>query len=264
MCGWVGRGYKGSTGRYGGWSYERILGAGQVENWHHYALVWNEIGIPGVAGGSKKLAVYLDGQLNSQTWWTWHSAEFPPVIGGVLNLIDTHPEITQGSVSIDNLKIYNYAKTDFSDRFVEGSGCLETIYVDIKPGACPNSFNPKSNGVLPVAVLGSEDLNVRTIDPATILLTREGYASGVAPLRWSYEDVATPFEGELCDCHDLDGDGYLDLTLKFKTQKVKGTLELGAEGGNTLPLLITGNLREDSCGVPIQGSDCVKVLEKGK
>lgn len=72
--------------------------------------------------------------------------------------------------------------------------------------------------MLPVAILGTEDFDVNDIDPTTILLTRKGYEEpGVSPLRWAYEDAATPFDGELCDCHDLNGDGYLDFTLKFDT-----------------------------------------------
>lgn len=141
-----------------------------------------------------------------------------------------------------------------------------TVAVDIKPGSCPNPFNVKSRGVLPVAVLGSEEFDVRTIDPTTIRLTREGYGEGVKPRRWSYEDVATPFEGELCDCHDLDGDGWLDLTLKFLTRQVMRTLELGNVDDTTFvsPLLVTGHLKEDAGAMPIEGSDCVRVLKKGK
>jgi len=133
------------------------------------------------------------------------------------------------------------------------------VYVDIKPGSCPNPLNPKSRGVLTVAVLGTEDFDVTTIDPASILLAREGCEdSGVEPLRWNYEDVATPFEGELCDCHDLNGDGYLDLILKFKTQELVATLNLGEVAGE-IPLILTGNLKEEEGGTPIKGSDCIKI-----
>jgi hypothetical protein len=116
---------------------------------------------------------------------------------------------------------------------------------------------------LTVAVLGTEDFDVTDIDPGTIRLTREGYEE-VEPLRWSYEDVATPFGGELCECHDLNGDDYLDLTLKFDTQELAMDLSLEAEVGNTIPLILTGNLKEEECGAPIRGSDCVRVLETGK
>jgi hypothetical protein len=60
------------------------------------------------------------------------------------------------------------------------------VDIDIKPGSCPNPLNLKSKGVLPVAILGSEDLDVSTIDVDTIRL------EGVAPLRSRLEDVATP------------------------------------------------------------------------
>ena len=138
------------------------------------------------------------------------------------------------------------------------------VYTDIKPGSCPNPLNLKSKGVLPVAVLGTEDFDVTTIDPVSIVLTREGYEDfGVSPLRWSLEDVATPFDGELCECHDLDGDGYLDLTLKFDTQALVETLNLAEAAGETIPLILTGNLKEEEGGTPIRGSDCIKILETG-
>jgi hypothetical protein len=60
------------------------------------------------------------------------------------------------------------------------------VIVDIKPGSCPNPLNVKSSGVLPVAILGTRDYDITTIDPTSIRL------AGVEPLRSSYEDVATP------------------------------------------------------------------------
>ncbi len=143
-------------------------------------------------------------------------------------------------------------------------GCppAQAVAVDIKPGSCPNPLNIKSKGKLPVAVLGTEDFDVTTIDPATIRLTREGLAGGVAPVGWDYQDVATPFEGQACDCHDLNGDGFLDLTLTFSTQDLVETLGLYEEERNTiLPLIVTGNLNEENCATPIEGEDCIRILQ---
>ena len=139
---------------------------------------------------------------------------------------------------------------------------VEKISIDIRPGSCPNPLELKSKGILPVAVLGTEEFDVTTIDPESIQLNRscEGCV-GVAPIRWSYEDVATPFTGELCDCHDLNGDGYIDLTLKFENQELVETLKLIDEAGNTIPLTLTGNLKEEDGGTPIEGKDCILVLE---
>lgn len=121
------------------------------------------------------------------------------------------------------------------------------VSVDIKPQSCPNAIKVVSKGVLPVAILGTEDLDVAEIDPASVML------EGVAPLRWALEDVATPFEGELCDCHELGPDGYLDLTLKFDMQEVIAALGEVSDG-ETLELTLTGNLLD---GTPISGQDCV-------
>ena len=135
------------------------------------------------------------------------------------------------------------------------------VVVDIKPGSCPNPLNLKSKGILPVAVLGTEEFDVTTIDPLTILLSREEVEEGVAPIRSDYEDVATPFDGELCDCHDLNGDGYADLTLKFKTQELVATIGLEEVAGEIIPLTLTGELRENEGGRPIEGEDCIWVLK---
>jgi len=108
-----------------------------------------------------------------------------------------------------------------------------------------------------------EDFEVTCIDPLTIRLSREGIEEGVAPIRSGYKDVATPFEGELCDCNDLNGDGYMDLTLKFPVTALVETLGLDEVAGETIPLTLTGNLKEEEGGTAITGQDCVQILEKG-
>ncbi|NIM99337.1 MAG: hypothetical protein GTO24_15060 [candidate division Zixibacteria bacterium] len=132
------------------------------------------------------------------------------------------------------------------------------VFVDIKPGSCPNPLNVRSKGVLPVAVLGNEDFDVTTIDPAGVRL------EGVAPIRWSYEDVATPFEGEPEACHDLNGDGYMDLTLKFDVPELVGTLALNQLAGETILLQLTGILTDEYGGAPIVGEDPIRLLNRGK
>ena len=135
------------------------------------------------------------------------------------------------------------------------------VYVDIKPASWPNPLQLKSKGVLPVAICGTEGFDVTTIDPETVQLTLEGLDVGVSPLRWSYEDVATPYMEDECGGHDLDGDGYLDLTLKFKTQEVIETLCLDAFCDRDVVILIlTGNIMEEYDGTAIRGQDCMWIL----
>ena len=142
------------------------------------------------------------------------------------------------------------------------------VFVDIKPGSCPNPLNTGSKGVLPVAIAGTVDFDVTMIDPASVRLLANPDADppfeGVAPLRWSYEDVATPYEGEFVDaysCHEMNGDGYMDLTLKFKEQEVAAALG-DVSDGDVIIIVLTGSLTEENGGTPIIGADVVKIIEK--
>ncbi len=129
------------------------------------------------------------------------------------------------------------------------------VYVDIKPGSCPNPFNTRGNlergrAVLPVALLGTESFDVANVDPSTITL------AGVAAERYSYEDVATPYDRDSCDCHDEKGDGFEDLTLKFLQRDILAA---------TAPVrdreyyeLVLEAKTED--GVSLVGSDCIWIL----
>jgi hypothetical protein len=137
---------------------------------------------------------------------------------------------------------------------VMGSKVPRPISVDIKPGTCPNSCNLKAKGPLPVAILGTVDLDINDIDLATVRL------EGVAPIRSGKKDVATPFDGELCDCHELEGDGFVDLTLKFDPEEIMAALGPVSDG-DEIVLTLTGQLVG---GTPIEGQDCVVILDKGK
>jgi len=152
----------------------------------------------------------------------------------------------------------NLGPGNFTFWSIDTGLVVPRVFLDIKPGSCPNPFNLKSRGVLPIAILGTEDLDVHNIDPSTVLLTRGEYP-GVSPLRWSYKDVSAPFYGPSCECHDLNGDGYLDLTLKFDTQELVEALGLDEEAGNTITLWLTGNLVQELGGTPIRGRDCIKI-----
>ncbi len=152
---------------------------------------------------------------------------------------------------------------DGNPRIINGivdMGAYEFIHpvrvsFDIKPQSCPNPVNVKSKGVLPVAILGSDVLDVEDIDYNSILL------EGVAPLRSSYEDVASPvIEDTECACTTDGADGYMDLTLKFKTQEIIAALGEVVDGELWM-LHLTGNLID---GTPIEGTDCIVIKNKGK
>jgi len=60
---------------------------------------------------------------------------------------------------------------------------IQEASIDIKPGSFPNSINPNSKGVVPVAVLTTEDYDASTVVPDTVLF------ADATPVRWNMEDV---------------------------------------------------------------------------
>ncbi len=148
--------------------------------------------------------------------------------------------------------------------------CEEVVVfdLDIKPGACPNSFNANSHGVLPVALVGAKGFDVTEVDISSILLSRaDGVGGSVAPNegppgpRSVFEDVATPIVGELCDCHELEGDGITDLSMKFRTDDVVAALQLNdLPAGDLVQLVVNGTLLD---GTPFSASDCIRLVPQG-
>jgi len=130
------------------------------------------------------------------------------------------------------------------------------VELDIKPRSCPNPLNTKSKGVLPAAILGTEDFDVSTVDPATVLL------EGVAALRWNFEDVSTPVEpgDDPCECTTDGADGYMDMTLKFDRQEILAALGPVSDR-DTVVLTLTGMTYDST---EIEGQDCVRIIHKGK
>jgi hypothetical protein len=128
------------------------------------------------------------------------------------------------------------------------------VALDIKPQSCPNPFNVNTKGVLPVAILGTEDFDVMTVDPSTVVL------EGVPPLRWSFEDVSTPVVDpmEPCECTTHGADGYMDMTLKFDHQAIAAALGMVYDG-EVRVLSLEAFTYDD---VAIEGKDCVIIIKK--
>jgi hypothetical protein len=128
------------------------------------------------------------------------------------------------------------------------------VIIDIRPASCPNPLNLRSQGLLPVTILGSDCFDVTSVDPASIRLCNVG------PLRSTYEDVATPVLGRSeCECTTDGPDGYMDLTLKFRTQAIVAELPAEVVAGDAVVLGLTGALRD---GRRIHAADCTVVRGK--
>lgn len=127
--------------------------------------------------------------------------------------------------------------------------------VDVKPDSCENPVNVNSNGVFPVGILASMDLDVNDIDLSTVRL------NGIAPQSSSIADLGGFYEKEeACDCDPTELDGIMDLDLKFDTQEVVATLGEVADGEQ-----VTVSLSFDTMdGKSWTGEDCIWIIKKGK
>jgi len=133
----------------------------------------------------------------------------------------------------------------------EGIEEVREVEVDIEPGFCPNPLDMESHGVLTAAILGTEDLDVTSIDPKSVRL------EGITPVQYKKNDISTPVTDRLdvCDCTIEGKDGINDLVLSFDIRKIISTL--GDVGDDDVAVLtITARLFN---GTPIEGEDCVVI-----
>ena len=124
-----------------------------------------------------------------------------------------------------------------SDVEISGPSCCEEIVVvpiDIKPGSDPNSINLGCHGVIPVAILTTEDFDATTVDADTVR-----FGPGEAEKAHKRAHV-----------EDVDRDGDLDMVLHFKCQETG--IEPDAEEA-----CLQGTTYD---GQDIQGCDSVRIV----
>jgi len=109
------------------------------------------------------------------------------------------------------------------------------ISLDIKPDSFPNSVNPYSRGVIPVAILGSDTFDVAEIDVATLQFGPAG---------------AEPTHSHRGHLQDVDLDGITDLVTHYRTR------DTGIVCGDESATL-TGETLD---GQPIEGSDSINTV----
>lgn len=133
------------------------------------------------------------------------------------------------------------------------------VPMDVNPTFCPNIVDLASGGVVPVAILGTADFDVATIDTATLSI------SGVKPIRIDVADFATPYlpfvgkNGEMA-CTDARRDGHKDLILRFKKQDLVSAF--GNVGdGQVVTVKIDGNLKAKFGATAITGEDVIRIIK---
>ena len=114
----------------------------------------------------------------------------------------------------------------------EPTGPTEVL-IDIKPGSDPNSINPRSKGVIPVAVLSAGSFDASDVDASTAAFGPGG---------------ATPKHNG--HSQDVNGDGSLDLVLHFATQQT------GIQHGDTEACLTAATFG----GEALAGCDSIRTV----
>jgi len=113
-----------------------------------------------------------------------------------------------------------------------GRSLTISVDIDIKPGGFPNSINPRSKGVIPVAILTTDTFDATTVDGTTVRFGPDE----AEPAHYTLEDV--------------DWDGDLDMIFHFRTQ------ETGIECGDN-EVALSG---ETVDGQQITGKDSIKTV----
>ncbi|MFN8494661.1 MAG: choice-of-anchor tandem repeat NxxGxxAF-containing protein [Caldilineaceae bacterium] len=108
---------------------------------------------------------------------------------------------------------------------------MSKVTIDIQPGEAPASLNPRSRGVIPVAILTTATFDATTTDPLSVKFGPHG---------------ATEAHGR-GHVEDADGDGDLDLVLHFRMQ------DTGIQCGDTSASLIGKTFS----GQAIRGADSI-------
>ncbi len=109
-----------------------------------------------------------------------------------------------------------------------------SITIDIKPGDGPNVINPKSKGVIPVAILTTDSFDALDVNVSTAYFGPTG--TEARELKAAAEDV--------------DGDGRLDVLLFFATQQT------GIQCGVNAAILKA----QSNNGTALEGSDSVRTV----
>ena len=121
---------------------------------------------------------------------------------------------------------------------LEAYQCEIEVDIDIKPDSDPNCFNINGSGLVPVAINGSVDFDVSTIDTSTLIF---------AGLEVRVKGNDRP----QCAEEDWNGDGFTDLVCQFVD-------DVAAWSPGEAEATLTGNLLD---GTAIVGTDSICITQ---
>lgn len=109
------------------------------------------------------------------------------------------------------------------------------VTIDIKPGDEPTVIDPRSGGMIPVAILSSPEFDATSVDPGTVRFGANG--DEAAPVRSMREDIDRDGDTDLLflfrapQTHISCGDTSASLTGNTRSgQAIAGTESFTTEG----------------------------------
>jgi PKD repeat protein len=165
-----------------------------------------------------------DGDVLTYEWDLDHDGEYDDATGVTADI--SFLDVGSFTVGLRVTDTGGLSDTDTADIMISPV----SITIDIKPGSGLTPINPSTRGVVPVAVLTTDDFDADTIDAATVVF------AGASPLRWVQTDV--------------DRDGDTDMLFHFATPQL--TLDEGS-----IAALLTGTTFD---GVALEGTDSIKTV----
>jgi streptogramin lyase len=127
---------------------------------------------------------------------------------------------------------------------IAGSMSFMHVDIDVRPGSKWNTVNILSNGMIRVALLGSEDLDVKWVDLDSVNI------GGVGP-------VITKSGKIMHMIMDVNRDGHKDLVVFFK---IWDLFKANALTPNSHSLTIEGTLDDAHGSIPFMGSDFIIIV----
>jgi len=130
----------------------------------------------------------------------------------------------------------------------------QPLCVDIRPRVVPNPLNIHGKEHLPVAVLGSSELDVDAIDLSSVRV------AGVPPVGYLRHDIGGPGpRSKSGSITRAAPDGYMDLVLQFSSEELVEKLLLDGEQlspGRVLILHLSALLSDET---RVEGADSVTI-----
>ncbi|MBI4908532.1 MAG: LamG domain-containing protein [Acidobacteria bacterium] len=219
-------------------------GAVPLNTWTHVAATYD--------APSGLVSVYINGTLRNSIVAPFHAVfdNTQPMLIGASDSGSNVRDYFNGL--IDEVEVFNRVLTAGEIQGIVSSAnagkCKLNVTIDIKPCSFPNAINLNSQGVIPVAILGSTTLDVTDIDVSTVMLEGMGVNSPgkSGKLQCSIQDLTGPAFVTADSC---SADGLPDLVCHVQTQSV----QLADPSMMRLTALTKG-------GISLSGFDSVKIV----